>query len=89
MAREYSPHQRKLIQRYYRNLDAIRTQKLSELVTEIYLATTPKRLDSLWGRAAKLLDEKDADAEHVAAVKALLESRDVEALAELAGQKFG
>ena len=89
MAREYSSYQRKLIKRYYENLDDIRTQKLGELVTEIYLATTPKRLDSLWGRAAKLLHEKDADPEHQAAVEALLDARDVEALADLAAQRFG
>ena len=47
MAREYSSYQRKLIKRYYENLDDIRTQKLGELVTEIYLATTPRRLDSM------------------------------------------
>lgn len=89
MARDYSPHQRKLIRRYYQNLDTIRTQKLAELVTEIYLATTPKRLDSLWARAAKLLDEPDAKPEHAAAMQALLDARDVEALAELAAQRFG
>lgn len=89
MAREYSSFQRKLIRRYYQNLDAIRAQKLGELVTEIYLASTPKRLDSLWGRAAKLLDDKDTEPEQRAAIDALLEARDVEALAELAAERFG
>ena len=89
MAREYSAHQRKLIRRYYENLDDIRAQKLGELVTEIFLATTAKRQDALWTRAAKLLEEKNADPERVEAVQAVLEARDVEALAELAGQQFG
>lgn len=89
MAREYSPFQRKLIRRYYQNLDSIRAQKLGELVTEIYLATTPKRAESLWARAAKLLEDKDTQPEAREAIDALLASRDVEALAELAADRFG
>ena len=44
---DYTPHQKKIIDRYYRHFDAIKFQRLSELVTEIYLAEG-KRRDRLW-----------------------------------------
>ncbi len=47
MAREYSSYQRKLIQRYYDNREQIDHQRLSELGTELFLATG-KKLEKLW-----------------------------------------
>lgn len=38
MAKEYSKHQQKIIKRYYDNREAVSLQRLSELVTELYLA---------------------------------------------------
>jgi heme oxygenase len=35
---DYSKHQQKIIKRYYDNQGAISLQRLSELVTELYLA---------------------------------------------------
>ena len=35
---DYSPYQKKIINRYYKNFDAIKHQQLSELATELYLA---------------------------------------------------
>ena len=35
---EYSKHQQKIIKNYYENREAISLQRLSELVTELYLA---------------------------------------------------
>jgi len=48
--REYTPHQKKIIDRYYDNRDGIMLDKLSELVTELYLADTDKKRDRLWIR---------------------------------------
>jgi len=47
---EYSKHQKKIIQRYYDNRDAISLAKLGELVSELYLADTPGKADRLWKR---------------------------------------
>jgi hypothetical protein len=44
----FSPHQQKIIKRYYSNQDAIQLQKLGELVTELYLAEGKKRA-KVWG----------------------------------------
>jgi hypothetical protein len=38
MAKNFTKHQQKIIKNYYDNRDAISLQRLSELVTELYLA---------------------------------------------------
>ncbi|NBO91110.1 MAG: hypothetical protein EBV06_02150 [Planctomycetia bacterium] len=44
---DFSPHQQKIIKRYYDNIDAISLQKLAELVSDLYLTQGKKRL-SVW-----------------------------------------
>jgi hypothetical protein len=51
---DYTPYQKKIIDRYYRNYDAIKHQQLSELATELYLAEGKKR-DRLWKRVEESL----------------------------------
>jgi hypothetical protein len=54
---DYSKHQKKIISRYYDNLDTIMLTKLQELTSEIYLAEgKKKKLDQLWDRVAKAMD---------------------------------
>jgi acetylornithine deacetylase/succinyl-diaminopimelate desuccinylase-like protein len=38
MSKKYTKHQQKIIKNYYDNREAISLQRLSELVTELYLA---------------------------------------------------
>jgi hypothetical protein len=53
---EYTKTQKKIIDRYYDNLDTIMLTKLQELATEIYLAEgKKKKLDQLWDRAGKAM----------------------------------
>jgi hypothetical protein len=47
MLDDYTRHQQGIIKRYYQNFDKIQVQRLSELVTELYLAEGKKR-DKLW-----------------------------------------
>ena len=58
--REYSAYQKKLIKRYYENRDAIDTQRLQEIVTEIYLAQGGKKAERLWELADTVLSVSDA-----------------------------
>ncbi len=51
---DHTPYQRKIIERYYRNFDAIAFQRLSELATDLYLAEGKKR-DRLWTRVEESL----------------------------------
>jgi len=43
MNKNYTKHQQKIIKNYYENRDAISLQRLSELVTELYLAEGKSR----------------------------------------------
>lgn len=56
--RDFSPHQQKVIKRYYDNRDAIDDQRLAELVTNLYLAEGKKR-DKMWETAQKILDRME------------------------------
>ncbi len=51
---DYTPYQKKIIDRYYRNFDAIKFQQLSDLATDLYLAEGKKR-DRLWKRVEETL----------------------------------
>ncbi len=51
---DHTPYQRKIIDRYYKNFDAIKLQRLSELATDLYLAEG-KKLDRLWGQVEESL----------------------------------
>ncbi|MEX2316210.1 MAG: hypothetical protein WD669_03595 [Pirellulales bacterium] len=43
MDKKYTKHQQKIIKNYYENRDAISLQRLSELVTELFLAEGKNR----------------------------------------------
>ncbi len=82
--REYSAHQRKIIDRYYQHKDSILAHRLGELVGDIALAEgNAKKLDSLWKRTEKALAGSKIDPKDAAKV---LESRDVQALSRLAAK---
>ncbi len=51
--KEYSQYQQEVISQYYKNLDSIMLQKLSELVSDLYLADSPEKLNKLWDRVHK------------------------------------
>jgi hypothetical protein len=48
---DFTPHQQRIIKRYYGNQDTILRQRLAELVSELYLAEGKKR-DRAWQSAA-------------------------------------
>ena len=54
MAKEHSNYQKKVISRYYENREQIDNQRLSELVTNLYLAEGKKR-EKLWTSAEELM----------------------------------
>ena len=74
---DYTPYQHKLIKRYYDNFDAIQFQRLSEMVTELYLAEGKKR-DRLWKQVGEVLPKLGLPASRV---EHLLQKRDPALLA--------
>jgi hypothetical protein len=76
---EHSEHQQRLISRYYDNLDAIMLGKLSELVTELYLADSDAKRSRLWQRAHKAMINLKIPS---AIVEHIMQKKDVEILAK-------
>jgi hypothetical protein len=56
MLEDYTPHQQKIIKRYYNNQDLIQRQRLAELVSELYLAQGKKR-QRAWEAAAAAMQK--------------------------------
>lgn len=74
---DYTPHQQKIIKRYYENFDAITFQRLAELVTDLYLAEGKKK-DRLWKQVGESLTKLKLPESRIAH---LMEKRDVSLLA--------
>lgn len=53
---DYSPHQQKIIKRYYNNQDAIQSQRLAELVGELFLSKGKKRAN-VWDRIVSAMQK--------------------------------
>jgi hypothetical protein len=81
----YSKHQQGIIKRYYENLDQIALQKLSELVTELYLAEGKKR-DKMWQTATGYMEKLKVPKERV---DHILAKKDVTLLAGLVKELSG
>ena len=78
--REYSRFQQKAIKRYYDNRDQIDEQRLSELVTNLYLAESEKKAKKLWESASELMERLNVPPTRIAHV---LAKRDAAILAEV------
>tara|TARA_A100000171_G_scaffold53117_2_gene77123 strand:- start:8725 stop:8997 length:273 start_codon:yes stop_codon:yes gene_type:complete len=77
--REFSSYQRKVINRYYDNLDTIVVTRLGEIVTDMALAGgDEKKLARLWKRAEQALERVKGQSNEVSQI---IDQRDVEALA--------
>lgn len=79
-------HQQGIVKRYYDNLDTISLQKLSELVSELYLCTDAKKADRLWLTAETALRKVIKDPRKV---DPIINARDVKALAALVNTLSG
>ena len=83
--KDYTPHQQKIIKRYYGSQDTLQRQRLAELVSELYLAEGKKR-DRLWenaGAAMQKLGVPQSRIEH------LLTERKPELVAQLVSELEG
>jgi hypothetical protein len=53
---DFTPHQQKIIKRYYDNQDTLARQRLAELVGELYLSSGKKR-QRVWDQVATALQK--------------------------------
>lgn len=77
--RNYSAFQQKVIKRYYDNKDQIDEQRLSELVTNLYLAP-PKKQAKMWETAEELMTRMKLPASRITHV---METKDAAVLAKV------
>lgn len=77
-----TPYQKAKIDRYYQNLDTMTTQKLSELVSDLWLAEGQDKV-KLWEVVAKALSKTRADSARVARITS---GKDLQGLAKLVGE---
>lgn len=53
----YTPYQQKVIKNFYENKDLRLVQKMGELVSNMYLEKSEKRLESGWKKIEKILTD--------------------------------
>ena len=85
MPRDLTPHQQRIVRRYYENRDTLMCQKLSELVSELCVCTSEKKAAALWERVRRALVNAGTNA---LTVEKVCEKRDVKWLAEIVGKLF-
>lgn len=78
-------YKQKIIQNYYDNRESIMLQSLSEVVSELYLATDDRRHGQLWRRAETALGNLKIPPEEI---KQILRNRDLGALARIISRQF-
>jgi len=74
---DHTPYQQKIIKRYYQNFSSLQYQRLSELVTELYLAEG-KKSDRLWKQVGESLTKMEFPPSRI---EHLLQKRDPALLA--------
>ncbi|MBX3396600.1 MAG: hypothetical protein KF841_14660 [Phycisphaerae bacterium] len=70
---DFTPHQKRIIERYYDHRDGIMLSKLSELASELFLAQTDRKRDQLWKRVEQAM--RNLKVEEALAARILKERR--------------
>lgn len=76
---EYTDYQKNAISNYYKNVDTIMLGKLSEMVSELYLAETEAKAKNLWKRVEKAMTQMNIPE---AIINHIMEKKDVSILAK-------
>lgn len=64
MLEDFSKHQQGIIKRYYKHQDAIKLQRLAELVSDLYLAEGKKR-ERVWNSIIKAMQVLDVPPQRI------------------------
>ena len=78
-------YQKGIVKRYYQNKDTLATQKLGEIISDLYLETVPQKQASLWKSAQAALLSAGANPVRV---EKIVQEKNLKALADLAGELF-
>ena len=82
MAKDLTPHQRAIVNRYYEHKGTIHATRLGEIVSDISVEPDPRKLDRLWKTAGEYLVKCGVDAP---TIEATVSTRNLKLLGELAG----
>lgn len=80
-----TPRQKGIVRRYYENRETGATQKLGEVVSELYTCEDEKRATRLWRSALTALVNAGV---HRGRAERIVAERDLEHLARLVGEIF-
>ena len=81
--RNFTPHQKGIIKRYYEHRDTLALQKLGEIVSDLYVQTSEKVVQRKWKAAhAQML----AAGVHPHQAQTILDEQDLGALAKIIGE---
>ena len=81
----HTAYQKGIIQRYYENKSDINSQKLGEIVSDLYLETNPAKQKRLWSSAETALINLGANK---AQVEKIVADKNLAALAKMAENLF-
>jgi hypothetical protein len=85
----YSAFQKNIIKKYYENEETINTNKLGDLVSDIYLSTNKANQKILWEKAEKMLESVLAGKKELQArAKKAVLTKNIEELALIVGEIF-
>ncbi|MEQ8768254.1 MAG: hypothetical protein RL885_30400 [Planctomycetota bacterium] len=80
---DYTPYQKGIIKRFYEHRDTLALQKLSEIVSNLYLETDPKKIDRSWKSVHTQLINAGCQKKYA---QTIVEGRDLEELAKVIGE---
>ncbi|MFA7237353.1 MAG: hypothetical protein WC058_10855 [Phycisphaeraceae bacterium] len=80
MSKDYSAYQKKVINNYYENRDTIITQKLSEMVSDLWLCENAEKAGKMWAKLQTALLSAGVPTDRV---QHICDQRNVELLAGL------
>lgn len=83
MSKDLTRYQRGIVNRYYENHESIQSNRLSEMLSDLWMEENPKKQAQLWEKAQSALLRLGVAVDKVAAV---VETRDLEALGKLIQQ---
>jgi hypothetical protein len=81
----FSKFQKGIVKRYYEHRETLSTQKLGELVSELYLERDWHKLNRLWKKVETALEGTAADKARIAGV---IKRRNLKELADLVSELF-
>ncbi len=81
----FTPYQKGIVKRYYENKEDLSSQKLGEIVSDLYLETNAAKIKRLWASAESALLSLGANK---ARVDKIVAEKNLPALAKLVEELF-